>query len=220
MTGVQTCALPICVIAHIRVIEFQKRGLPHAHILLILDPADKPRNTADYDSIVSAEIPDQALHPLAYATVTTNMMHGPCGAQKPNAPCMKNGHCSKRYPKTFLPETHTETRGYPVYRRREDGRRVVKSGVQLDNRWVVPHNIYLCTKYNAHINVEVCTTISVVKYLYKYVYKGHDRATMVLMDNNGAGSTNEPVIEPNEVKMFLDARYDYQTVIIKNSNND
>ncbi|PKY39565.1 hypothetical protein RhiirA4_308615, partial [Rhizophagus irregularis] len=29
------------VIAYVYVIEFQKRGLPHAHILLILNPEDK-----------------------------------------------------------------------------------------------------------------------------------------------------------------------------------
>jgi hypothetical protein len=39
------------VIAHINVIEFQKRGLPHAHILLILYVADKPRGCDDYDTI-------------------------------------------------------------------------------------------------------------------------------------------------------------------------
>ena len=30
----------------------------------------------------------------------------------------------------------------------------------------------LVKKYNAHINVEIATSISSVKYLYKYVYKG------------------------------------------------
>jgi hypothetical protein len=39
----------------------------------------------------------------------------------------------------------------------------------------VPYNLYLSTKYHAHINVEICTTIKAVKYLYKYVYKGHDK---------------------------------------------
>jgi hypothetical protein len=34
------------VIGYIYVIEFQKRGLPHAHILLILDEKDKPRTIA------------------------------------------------------------------------------------------------------------------------------------------------------------------------------
>ncbi|XP_021715368.1 uncharacterized protein LOC110683330 [Chenopodium quinoa] len=29
--------------------------------------------------------------------------------------------------------------------------------------------------FDFHLNVEVCSSIKVVKYLYKYVYKGHDR---------------------------------------------
>jgi len=44
--------------AYMYVIEFQKRGLPHAHILLILENESKPRNSDDYDSLVSAQIPD------------------------------------------------------------------------------------------------------------------------------------------------------------------
>jgi len=40
------------VVAMMYVVEFQKRGLPHAHILLILDEQSKPRNTEDFDRIV------------------------------------------------------------------------------------------------------------------------------------------------------------------------
>src|SRR5215471_11463875 len=57
------------VVAYVYVIEFQKRGLPHAHILLILASKDKLRSVEEYDFIVSAEIPDLTLHPLAYETV-------------------------------------------------------------------------------------------------------------------------------------------------------
>jgi hypothetical protein len=46
------------VIAKIWVIEFQKRGLPDTHILLILDEALKLRTVEDYNSMVSAEIPN------------------------------------------------------------------------------------------------------------------------------------------------------------------
>ncbi|GBN83775.1 hypothetical protein AVEN_255490-1 [Araneus ventricosus] len=42
------------VLAHIDVIEFQKRGLPHAHILLTLDSESKIRTKDDIDKFVSA----------------------------------------------------------------------------------------------------------------------------------------------------------------------
>ena len=40
------------------VIEFQKRGLSYADILIILDNDSKPYSIEDYDDIISAEIPD------------------------------------------------------------------------------------------------------------------------------------------------------------------
>jgi hypothetical protein len=64
---------------------------------------------------------------------------------------------------------------YPIYQRRDMGRTLLVHAVELYNRWVVPHNVYFSTKYNAHINVEVYNNIRVVKYLFKYVYKGHCR---------------------------------------------
>jgi hypothetical protein len=72
----------------------------------------------------------------------------------------------------------TNVNGYPIYQHRDTGHTIVVHGIELDNRWVVPHNVYLSTKYDAHINVEVCNNIRVVKYLFKYIYKGHDRATV------------------------------------------
>ena len=201
------------VAAFIKVIEFQKRGLPHAHMLFIMTPADKPMTTMDIDNVISAEIPDPIMHPQAYETVTRHMMHGPCGGLNPYAACMKDNICSKQYPRPYSDLTTTSIEGYPVYRRRNDGRVFQRStNVQLDNRWVVPHNIYLCTKYNAHINVEVCTNFRVVKYLYKYVYKGHDRARAVLRQNgNNSTATNttepQPAESLDEIRKFLDARY-------------
>ncbi|CAJ0765654.1 20582_t:CDS:2, partial [Entrophospora sp. SA101] len=113
------------VIAYIHVIEFQKWGLPHAHILVILHPEDKPQTPDDYDSIVCAEIPDPVVNPNVHATVVTNMFHGPCGELNPNSPCMVDdgtGHkrCSKGYPKQFRDETLQGEDFYPAYRRRQD----------------------------------------------------------------------------------------------------
>jgi hypothetical protein len=45
--------------SNLYVIGFQKRGLPHAHILIIMEDESKPRNTDDYYLAIQAEIPDK-----------------------------------------------------------------------------------------------------------------------------------------------------------------
>ena len=60
-------------VAHTYVVEFQKRGLPHAHILVILDARDKPRTPAQIDKAVTAELPDVATQPELWRLVTTHM---------------------------------------------------------------------------------------------------------------------------------------------------
>ena len=78
-------------------IEWQKRGLPHAHILLWLIPEHKITPNK-IDDMVCAEIPDPALDPELHQIVMSNMVHGPCGNINPMSPCMENGQCSKKYP--------------------------------------------------------------------------------------------------------------------------
>ena len=90
------------MIALIYVIEWQKRGPPHAHILGICDEESKPRTPEDYDSIVCVEIPDEQKFPELHKTVTRLMMHGPCGMSNPKSPCMVDGKCTKKFPKQFV----------------------------------------------------------------------------------------------------------------------
>jgi hypothetical protein len=144
---------------------------------------------------VCAEIPDKNHQPLLYKTISNNMIHGPCGAFNPNSPCMVNGKCSKRYYREFAEITSTNKFGYPLYRRRDNGQTIEKRGVHIDNRWIVPYNPYLCQKYDCHINVEICSSIRSVKYLYKYVYKGQDRVIVSIADSH------------DEITKYLNARY-------------
>ena len=46
------------VVASVYTIEFQKRGLPHMHLLIFLDPNDKIRTPEDADQVSCAQIPD------------------------------------------------------------------------------------------------------------------------------------------------------------------
>ena len=204
-------------IAHLHVIEFQKRGLPHAHILIILQNNDKPRNPDDFDKIVCAEIPNPITQPTLHAIVVKNLMHGPCGRWNPKCVCMVDGKCSCHFPKPLQDTTTVTEDNYPNYRRRNRYQFNNKRGeLQYGDQWVVPYNPYLTLKYNAHINIEICNSIMAVKYLYKYVFKGHDKISVALRENetvtNIQGLSEEQrrarnAIHINEVEQFVESRY-------------
>ena len=188
-------------------IEFQKRGLPHAHILLFLHPKDKCPTPAHIDSTIKAEIPNSCTDPVAYEAVKLYMMHGPCGLANMSSPCMINSKCSKHFPKSFYAETTIDDDGFPNYRRRNDGQTIEKNGILLDNQYVVPYNIDLLVKYQSHINVVWCNRSRSIKYLFKYINKGSDRATIVLQENPLTNSGDNSEIVVDETKEYLDCRY-------------
>lgn len=115
--------------AVIYTIEFQKRGLPHSHILIFLNPESRHPHATNIDKIISAEIPDERNEPTLYRVVSNLMIHGPCGAQNRRSPCMQNGRCTKYFPKKFVDATTIDADGYPVYRRRDNGRFIAKGVV-------------------------------------------------------------------------------------------
>ena len=125
------------------------------------------------------------------------MIHGPCGTLNQSSICIENGECTKKFPKQFCENTQASVDGYPQYRRRNNGRTATVCGLEVDNRWVVPYNPYLTQKFNAHINLEACMSIKSVKYLYKYIYKGHDCANLEINER----------LDHDEISTFLDTRY-------------
>ncbi|GBM58768.1 hypothetical protein AVEN_179321-1 [Araneus ventricosus] len=124
-------------------------------------------------------------------------MHGPCGIDNPGAPCMEAGQCMKEFLKEFRTETTMSVSVYPLNRRCPSDTTFGR-GRKMDNRFVVSYNPYLLLKYNAHINVEVCTSLCAVKYIYKYIYKGFDWANMVLSARQ---------VQYQEIVNYIDARY-------------
>jgi hypothetical protein len=158
------------------------------------------------DKIISAEIPDRDCDPELFEIVTSLMIHGPCGEQNTGSPCMQSGggRCSKYFPKRFVNNTSIDSEGYPVYRRRDNGVYIKKGESFANNRFVVPYNRHLLLKYNAHINVEWCNQSRSIKYLFKYVNKGHDRVTAGFYRSASDANGSQVV---DEIKMYYDCRY-------------
>jgi len=192
-------------------IEWQKHGLPHAHLLLWLIPEHKI--TPDkIDDVICAEISDPIVDPELHQIVISNMVHGPCGSINPDSPCMEDGYYSKSYPKQFNTDTRLGTDSYPLYRRRspEDGGQVATVNMrvrpsriaqEIDNRWIVPYNKLLLRSFNCHCNVELCMSIKSIKYVLKYVHKGCDQATFALR----SGQVDEISDFQNEISDFQNA---------------
>lgn len=186
------------VAAYVGVIEFQKRGLPHMHLLITLKKNYKISHPDIVDKFISAEIPDPKKDETLFNIVMQNMIHGPCGDW-----CKVKGKCSKHFPKAFQTKTTMDEDGYPYYRRRDSGQYTKCNGYVVDNRYVVPYSPKLLKMFNCHINVEVVSSIRAVKYLYKYIYKGHDAAIISMQGN--ASDVTEMIHD--EISEHIETRY-------------
>lgn len=165
------------------------------------------------NGFIFAEIPDPMVDPLGYALVDEFMVHGPCSALNDKCVCMKNGSCSKRFPKSFCDETMVDELGFHVYRHRDDGRYVLRSKgtVCLGNDWVVPYNMKLLKQFEAHINVKWCNKTNLLKYLFKYLTKGHDVTRMRIDASDrprGLFTVSNPMGR-NEIDEYVKCRYSY-----------
>jgi len=147
----------------------------------------------DIDSLMSSEFPTNNDDLLEL--IKSYMVHRPCGVHNSTAPCMANGACSKGLPKPFREETSITEDSYARTRRRNTRHTYRIGDKDVDNQWVICYSPYLTWKYRCHINVESIASVKAVKYIYKYVYKGHDRTTMQF------GRSID------EIKLYLDARY-------------
>ncbi|XP_047534370.1 uncharacterized protein LOC125069008 [Vanessa atalanta] len=184
---------------HIASVEWQKRGLPHCHMLFWLENKIQPD---EIDKIIVAELPNKDDDPALFDIVTKHMVHGPCGEQNLTLPCMKNGICSQKYPRAFVTVTQTGEDGYPVYRRRnlDKGGQVATISIRnrtvtIDNTWIVPYSPILCRTFNAHINVEYCSSVEAITYICKYMKKGSDQTTFGVRNAH------------DEVENYLNGRY-------------
>ena len=170
-------------------IEYQKRGLPHMHLLIFLAEEDKPHTVEQINGMISAQIPDQELFPALYQAVSKYMIHD-CSPGH----CLEHGVCKKCFPKSFNVQTILKDDGYPEYAWPNNGHTVQKGEKTYNNTHVVPRPRELIVEFNSHINLEVYATIKAIKYVHKYIYKEPDHATLQVQGHN-------------EIKAYLNSHY-------------
>lgn len=91
----------------------------------------------------------------------------------PNCYCMKNVMCFKTFPKKLKNEVVLVSNGFVTCKWRDNNDfYVVKDGVKLDNKFVLPYNHKLLGRYQAYINIESCSQSILIKYLFIYDNKG------------------------------------------------
>ena len=162
-------------------VEFQKRGLPHAHILLKY--SSDCISPDDIDRVVSARIPEAA----ADAEIVRRFMihskhsssiinHTPPSHENPLKYCekWKDGArtCRFGYPKPPQPQTSFDPSDRVLYQRGEG------------DSFVVPHCLPLLQKFDCHINMEVAGCGQLFQYLFKYIHKGiFERACKYIIIN-------------------------------------
>ena len=150
-------------IAYVYTVEYQKRGLPHVHLIVFLDRCNHLATPEWVDSVISSKLPDPVHDPQLFDLVRTHMIHGPC---RPGQCLNERGQCSKGFPKPFPNETEITGESYVKTRRRDNGRQIVFADCSVDNTYVIAHSPYLLRKYRAHINVKCTLGFQAIKYIY------------------------------------------------------
>ena len=96
-------------------------------------------------------------------------------------------------PQPITPNTYLDDLGRVHYRRRKE-----------EDRWVTPYMPALLELLECHIYVDVCSTALIFLCLFKYLFKGPDRARFNI---HSLGGSMEEVDIPDEFKDYLNGRY-------------
>src|SRR5579872_2806369 len=152
-------------------IEFQKRGLPHAHILI-----KYPRDCVtpqDIDQVISATLPADREDAELVSKFMIHQLHPegvinhiPPDADHPLKYCekWKDGAqiCRFGYPKPITPETTIDGSG-----------RIQDAQCQEQDHNIVPHCLPLLRSFKSHMNVKIGGSGHLFQYLFKYIHKGN-----------------------------------------------
>nr|GEW72848.1 hypothetical protein [Tanacetum cinerariifolium] len=105
--------------------------------MYFFDQDDMLVNHEKINDFILAEISDKNTDSQLYRIVSNHMMHGLCRADNLSCPCTPKGKCTKQFPNKFSEPTMTDSDGFSVYKRPNNGRFIEKVKVKLHNGFVV-----------------------------------------------------------------------------------
>jgi len=197
------------------VIEYQYRGLPHAHMVIRLDDgldideanrdvlidfvnrnfvAEMPRFEGEEHQNVYANDGHPAFtneyKEMAVKTVRMNNTHK-CSTAINGCKKDADAKCKRGYSRDeIISETYVnEVTNRIVYRRRTD-----------KDLSIVPYNLQMLMDWDSHINVEYSGSAYCALYLYKYCYKGAARKERIDL------SPEQEHDSQDEIKQFIYGR--------------
>jgi hypothetical protein len=106
--------------------------------------------------------------------------------------CNRGGKCIYGFPHPITLQTYIDDEGRVHYRRRDPA-----------DLWIASHIPELIDELDCHIFVDIVYTVKVFMYLYKYLFKGPDRALFRIQDYSNH-EDQQPVDEAND---YVNARY-------------
>jgi hypothetical protein len=172
------------------VIEYQHRGLPHAHIVVQLEGMMQMGRLEEVgewiDATISACIPERSAEPELFKLVNKFMVHK-CSSDV-NGCLDKDGKCTKRFDMNAPNDRTTfDSRGFPEYKRTQNSLNIVTYIPQILKDW------------DGHCNVGYCGSVFTCVYLYKYVFKGAKKERFRLKNA-------EDIDDRDEINLYLRAR--------------
>ena len=118
-------------------------------------------------------------------------MHSKDHLSRPSSRYNKKGKCIYDYPIPLSPVTTVNESG-----------RVIYKWTTEEDRWVVSYMPALTKLMDCHVNVDVCFTVNMFMYLYKYLFKGPDRTKFVIQNSTTTSSRgNEAPM--NEIDNYI-----------------
>ena len=134
------------------------------------------------------------------------MLYGPYSTYNTSMPHMRNRKYKFQFPYAFQDKTIVGNNNKLVYKRLQNSLTFIKPNQSYiySSRDIAPYNAYFLTRFNAYINIKSYIGYCAIKYVFKYIYKGPNYATITLGAQAAGAKPQQPI---NKIKEYIDAQY-------------